>query len=105
MKQSIHKVAQIFSFIAALIICFSFTAAHAESKLEGKININTANVHQLVLLPGVGEKKAIQIIQARKNKPFKSFSDLMEVKGIGAKSIERWKALIVFDGPTTIQAK
>lgn len=55
-----------------------------------KININTATQYELQSLSGVGESTAEAIIQYReKNGLFKSVDDLVNVKGIGNKKIEK----------------
>lgn len=63
-------------------------AANGEAHAQGgkkelaqgeMININTASKQDLQRLPGIGDKKADAIIQAR---PFKTTEDLMKVKGI-----------------------
>lgn len=57
---------------------------------EGKININTATQSELQSLNGVGEATAAAIIQYRQeNGLFKSVEDLVNVKGIGDKKIEK----------------
>ena len=50
----------------------------------GVVNINTADVTQLSLLPRVGEKAAQRIVDYRTaHGPFKKATDLMQVKGFG----------------------
>lgn len=51
-----------------------------------KINPNTAARDQLMLLPGIGEITASRIIEAR---PFKTAQDLLEVEGVGPKTLDR----------------
>lgn len=61
-------------------------SAKAETAVvkEGAININTADVGELIKLKGVGEKKAEAIIAWRKeNGGFKTVDQILEVKGIG----------------------
>lgn len=69
---------------------------HAEpsSKLN-QIKINSASLNQLVMLKGVGEKKALAILHWRElHGDFKSVEDLQNVKGIGRKIIQDNKALL-----------
>jgi competence protein ComEA len=69
----------------------------------GVVNINTADAAQLALLPRVGEKAAQRIIEYRgAHGGFKKTSDLMQVKGIGAKTFERLSSYITVDGKTTL---
>ena len=56
----------------------------------GKVNINSASVEQLGELPGVGPKLAARIVEYRqKSGPFKSTQELLNVKGIGEKNLEK----------------
>lgn len=54
------------------------------------VNINTADKETLATLPGVGDVKAEAIIQYRKDHgEFKNAEDLVNVKGIGPKTIKK----------------
>jgi competence ComEA-like helix-hairpin-helix protein len=69
--------------------------------LEGVVNINTATVPELTLLPGVGKAKAEQIVQQRQTKPFTAVEDLKNIPGLGAKRIEAMRSHVTLQGPTT----
>ena len=59
------------------------------------IDLNSAPVEILQLLPGVGEKTAQKIVQER---PFDSVDDLTRVHGIGPKKLEKMRPYIVAGG-------
>ncbi|MCX7798164.1 MAG: ComEA family DNA-binding protein [Melioribacter sp.] len=59
------------------------------------ININKANLSELVKLPGIGEKTATEILNYRnRNGEFRSIKDLMKVKGIGKAKFNKIKNMI-----------
>ena len=59
---------------------------------DGKININTATLEQLMELSGIGEAKANAIIAYRNEKgKFKSIEDIKDVSGIGEALYEKIK--------------
>ena len=54
------------------------------------VNINTADAETLATLQGIGEKRAEAIIDYRNRYgPFVSVDDLVKVKGIGVKTVEK----------------
>lgn len=89
--------------LLALVVCVSNVWAKKTTTLEGVVNVNTASMEDLMLLPGVGEAKAKQIIEVRSNTPFQKIEDLLVVKGIGEKTIAKWTHYIVFDGDTNLK--
>lgn len=57
---------------------------------DGKVNINTANEDELLSLSGIGPAKAASIIAYRQeNGRFQKVEDLVNVSGIGEKSLEK----------------
>ncbi len=60
--------------------------------LIGKININTASMEELIVLSGIGEGRAAEIIKYREeNKQFTQIEDIMQISGIGEKTFEEIK--------------
>lgn len=55
-----------------------------------RIDINSAGIDQLMLLPGIGPKKAEAVVEWRaKRGRFHAVDDLLEVRGIGKSTLER----------------
>ena len=54
------------------------------------VSVNEASLEALVALNGLGEAMATQIIEGR---PWDSLDELTRIKGISAKSLERWPEL------------
>lgn len=80
--------------------------ALADTEKAGVVNINTATVQELQLLPRVGPSLAQRIVEFRdKNGPFKRVEELMQVKGIGEKTFALLQPHITTSGPTTLKQK
>jgi competence protein ComEA len=76
----------------------------AKAPLQGTVNINTADTTQLTLLPGIGPKAADSIIEYRKSAgDFTSIDDLVKVKGIGPKTMEKLRPYLSLKGETTLK--
>ena len=65
------------------------------------VNINTANIKSLAKnIKGVGVKKAQAIVLYRKTHgPFKRIDDIVKVKGIGPKLLEKNRADLRIEAP------
>lgn len=65
---------------------------------QGKVNLNTATLKQLQLLPGIGESLAQRILDYREqNGSFKAIEELMNVSGIGEKKFTNIKDYLTID--------
>ena len=68
-----------------------------EGKTDGKVLINRASASELEALPGIGPSKAAAIVTYREEQgEFKQVEDLLQVSGIGQKSVEQLKEHISF---------
>ena len=80
-------------FLIGLISVIQVDAGDVE-----KININTATAEELMKLNGVGAKYADRIIAYReKYGPFKKPEDIMRVSGIGQKTFEKNREIIIVE--------
>ena len=81
--------------IAVLAVPATAFGAAAEEKLS-RVNLNTATVDELTSLPGIGPSYAKRIVEFReKNGPFKKVEDLLNVQGIGEKTLEKIRDRVV----------
>ncbi len=72
----------------------------------GVVNVNTATVEELQLLPGIGEARARAVVAERKRRGgFKSVDELVEVKGIGDAGLAKLRPFVRTHGKTTASAK
>jgi competence protein ComEA len=81
----------------------SETSSRSGATLEGQVNINTATMAELELLPGVGPAIAERIVSYRKDNPFKARNQVMRIKGIGDKTFAKIKDYLVVEGDTTLR--
>jgi competence ComEA-like helix-hairpin-helix protein len=80
------------------------SVARAETaQLEGVVNLNTASPEELRLIPGVGPARIRNILAYRRNHPFRTIEELARIKGIGRKTVRRWRQHLAVSGPSTAQ--
>ena len=96
------KLNKIISLAAALCLLpmgttFAQSDMLSEQMQSAMVNINTADLKQLIKLPGVGKKKAQAIIDYREaNGDFASLEDLAKVKGVGKKMLVKLNGKVAF---------
>ncbi len=96
------KLIKIISLAAALCLLpmgttFAQSDMLSEQMQSAVVNINTADLKQLIKLPGVGKKKAQAIIDYREaNGDFASLEDLAKVKGVGKKMLAKLDGKVTF---------
>jgi competence protein ComEA len=91
--------------IATIVAAAAGAVAGEAQAANNVVNINTATVAELSLLPGVGPSKATAIVKYRKAHPFKKVEDILRVKGIGRKSFKAMRSHLTVNGPTTAKKK
>lgn len=99
MKVSIIKKI-VLTVVSVVLISMSVTA---QAGLSGVVNVNTANVEQLSLLPGIGEARANAIVEHRKEKPFAKKEELLLIKGIGDKMFTKLAPYVTTQGDSTLK--
>lgn len=92
--------------VPALLACLVLASVAAGPALAAaanaqatQVDINKASVEQLVTIPGVGEATARRIVAFREEHgPFRRVEDLMKVRGIGEKSLEKLRPYVKVSG-------
>lgn len=93
-----HLGRQLVPALVVLALCVVLGGGSAFAAQPGTVDLNTATVEELCALPGVGPKKAEAILELRKKRPFTRVTQLLEVRGIGKKTLERLKAYVRIAG-------
>ena len=87
-----HARVAVLSFALLILALPSAVAAPDAQPDASKIDINTAGVEELQGLPGIGPSLARRIVEHRREHgPFARPEDLLEVKGIGEKTLARFR--------------
>jgi competence ComEA-like helix-hairpin-helix protein len=98
---------RILSLLACLLILCCADAVLAKKKPPTHpVNLNSASAAELQQVPGIGPSTADKILQMRNSYgAFKSLDDLLAIKGIGPKRLEKMrKYLMVGKAPPSKKA-
>jgi competence protein ComEA len=95
-----HFILRVFLAVLALILA-TIPAVFAKKKPPAHpININTAGATELQQVPGIGPSTAQKILDTRKSYgAFKSVDDLLAIKGIGPKKLEKMRKYLTVGKP------
>ena len=86
------------ALLAILALVLATSPALSATSAD-RININKATAAELQALPGIGPAKAQAIVDFRTaNGPFKKVDDLVNVRGIGQKTLEKLRPLVTVGG-------
>lgn len=79
-------------------ICITEVITNSEGNIvnTGKVSLNSATKEELMTLPGIGESKAINIIEYRDtHNGFNSIEEITNVKGVGKSIYEKIKDYLI----------
>jgi competence protein ComEA len=87
--------------LVAVTLCFVTLGVAAKKKPPAApVNLNTATSEELQLVPGIGPATADRILQMRKAYgAFKSVDDLLAIRGIGPKRLEKMRKYLTVGRP------
>ncbi len=99
--------------LALLVVTLGLVAAHADGSPSvqlvatgaasaHRVDLNSAGSEELQSLPGVGPALAARIVAFRQeNGPFRTVDDLLAVKGIGPKMLEKLRDKVTANPPAS----
>ena len=89
-----------FFYVLALALALAPAALAKKKPPAHPININTAGASDLQQVPGIGPSTAQKILDTRKSYgTFKSVDDLLAIKGIGPKKLEKMRKYLTVGKP------
>lgn len=84
------------SLLCLLILCCTNAVLAKKKPPAHPINLNSASAAELQQVPGIGPSTADKILEMRKSYgAFKSVDDLLAIKGIGPKRLDRMRKYLM----------
>jgi len=100
MLRARHSVTRVLLAILVLILASAPAAFGKKKPPAHPVNINTAGATDLQQVPGIGPSTAQKILDTRKSYgAFKSVDDLLAIKGIGPKKLEKMRKYLTVGRP------
>ena len=95
-----HPSVRFFLCFVVFAFCILPAALAKKKPPVHPININTAGATELQQVPGIGPSTAQKILNTRKSYgAFKSVDDLLAIKGIGPKKLEKMRKYLTVGKP------
>src|SRR6266849_7025889 len=95
----IRRAVALVWLFTALALASTASAATKKPPLK-PINLNSATSEELQEVPGIGPATADKILQMRKSYgPFKSVDDLVAIRGIGKKRLDKMRKYLTIGKP------
>lgn len=87
--------------LSLLLSLSSNLSANKKKPPARPVNINKATSEELQQVPGIGPATAQKILQMRKSYgPFKSVDDLLAIRGLGQKRLDKMRKYLTVGKPT-----
>src|SRR5271156_184878 len=88
------------SFVICVLVSGVAPCSAKKKPPAAPVNLNTATSEELQLVPGIGPATADKILQMRKSYgAFKSVDDLLAIRGIGKKRLEKMRKYLIAGRP------
>ena len=101
-SKSLRSGLALLSWFSVSLLLASSASAATKKPPPQPINLNAATSEELQLVPGIGPATAEKILLMRKSYgPFKSVDDLLAIRGIGKKRLDKMRKYLSVGRPAT----